>query len=92
MGNAIRKNGLLPQPPSPRDLSERFEGQLEIIIEGVGTEKAYFDLDALAAHVAKVHRLKNPRSSFVVGDIRNAPWEIVSFDRLRKKLVVRPVH
>lgn len=91
MRGAIRKNGLLPQQPSARDLSEQFTGVLTITIYGIGTKKRFFNGDSLAAHVAEVHRLLHPRSDFVVGDARNAPWEIVSFDRLMKTLIVRPV-
>lgn len=91
MSGTIRKNGLLPQPPSARDLSERFTGMLTITIHGVGTQKKFFNGDSLATHVAEVHRSLHPRSNFVIGDIRNTPWEIVFFDREAKKLVVRPV-
>ena len=88
----MQQNGLRPQPPSNRDLSEQFTGTLEITIYGIGTKKEFFNGDSLAAHVAAVHRSLKKPSFLVVGDERNAPWEIVSFDRLMKTLVVRPVH
>lgn len=38
-----------------RDLSERFEGKLEITIEGLCSETMVFDYDTLATHVACVY-------------------------------------
>ncbi len=37
-----------------RDLSELYEGELEVTIQGVGTKKINVDLDILATHVALV--------------------------------------
>lgn len=73
-----------------RDLSEPYEGELEITIEGVCTHKAVFGYDTLAAHVACIHLL-NGGDYVIIGDIRKSPWELVSFDRGAKKLVVKPV-
>ncbi len=73
-----------------RDLSEIWEGELEITIEGVGTRIYIFDRDHLATHVAiVVARLTD--KSVIVNNIKKAPWEIISFDREAKRLVVRPV-
>lgn len=74
-----------------RDLSERFEGELEIRIEGVGMKKVVLDNDRLAEHVATLHYILT-KDVIDVPNAYRAPWEIVSFNRITKKLVVRPVH
>lgn len=73
-----------------RDLSEVYEGELEITIEGVCSQRATFDRDTLASHVACV-QLFNGGDMLIIGDIHRSPWEVVSFDREEKKLVVRPL-
>lgn len=73
-----------------RDLSEVYEGELEITIEGVCTQRYVFDRDNLATHVALV-QVFNGGDGLIIGDIRKSPWEVVSFDREAKKLVVRPI-
>ena len=73
-----------------RDFSEIFEGELEITIEGIGTAKYVFDCDTLGGCVAFVQCMLATKMVFI-NDIRQAPWEIISFDRAAKKLIVRPV-
>lgn len=73
-----------------RDLSELWEGQLEITIQGLGSRIFNFDKDCLATHVAIVNMRLSDEPVFV-GDIKKSPWEIVSFDRQAKKLVVAAV-
>ena len=86
---------IFPKKISSRNLSELFEGELEITIEGIGTKKMNWDYGCLATHVATTQIMlsfeKNDCSALIVNDVANAPWEIVSFDRAAKKLVVRPV-
>jgi len=72
------------------DLSELWEGQLEITIEGLGVRIYNFDRDNLATHVALV-AIKLGSECIFVNNIKKSPWEIVSFDRQAKRLVVKPV-
>lgn len=75
---------------SSRDFSEAYEGRLEITIEGIGTRSFTFERDLLAFHIATVQCLLS-NDVCIVSNIKNAPWTLVSFDREKKKLVVRPV-
>ena len=74
----------------PNDLSELLDGRLEITIEGIGTKTMTFEREPLASHIAFIQCILT-RDCVFCGDISNAPWEIVSFDRAARKLVVRPV-
>ena len=74
----------------PNDLSELYEGKLEITIKGVGTQIMIFKREPLAKYVA--HPLFTLTNNFVYcNEISNSQWEIISFDRANRKLVVRPV-
>ena len=73
-----------------RDLSEVWEGELEIEIIGVGTKQFVFDQDTLAFHVCIVKAALGDGWSFI-DNVRKSPWEIVSFDRKQGKLVVATV-
>lgn len=75
-----------------RDLSEIYEGELEITIEGIGTQCMIFERDTLASHVALVQLYRgHGDKGIIIGDVRKSPWEVISFDREAGKLVVRPV-
>lgn len=74
----------------PRDLSELFEGRLEITIEGIGTQTMTFEHEPLAAHVAFVQCILTGNAVFC-SDVSSSPWKIISFDREAGKLTVRPV-
>lgn len=73
---------------SPRDFSEVYEGGLEITIEGIGTKFFTFEYDSLASHIATVQCLLS-MDVIIVNNVKNAPWTLISFDREKKKLVVR---
>lgn len=73
-----------------RDLSELYEGELEITIEDVCTQTGVFDCDTLAAHVACVYLSVCDNYVFIT-DVRQSPWEVISFDRQARTLVVRRV-
>ena len=75
---------------NPRDLSELFEGELEITIEGVGTQKMIFDCEPIGSHIAFVHCILT-MNMVIISDIYNAPYQIVSFDREARKLIVRSI-
>jgi len=70
-----------------RDLSEVFDS-VHVTIEGIGSFGS-MGVESLAHHVATVAVVLTGKPLFCYpGD---APWEVVSFDREAKKLVVRPV-
>ena len=71
-----------------RDLSEVWEGELEITIQGVGARCVLFDRDLLASHVAFVQVMLLEDECIFVNNVRKSPWRIVSFDRTAKKLTV----
>ena len=73
-----------------RDLSELYEGELEVTIQGVGTKKINVDLDILATHVALVEIIFTGEM-VVIEDVIKSPWEICSFNRENGKLVVKRV-
>lgn len=75
---------------NPRDLSELFEGELEITIEGVGAMKMIFDRKQIGSHIAFVHCMLT-MNMVIISDIYNAPYQIVSFDREARKLIVRSI-
>ena len=73
------------------DLSEVVGRTLDVTIDGVGTMKtAFLSPQSLAVHAGHVH-VCFTGETLIVQDPGDAPWEIVSFDRQAKKLVVRPV-
>ena len=74
-----------------RDLSEVWQGELEITIQGVGTKKYVFDMDTLASDVALVSLMLSHGVGVIVNNIKKSPWKIISFDRTAKKLVVERV-
>lgn len=75
-----------------QDLSALYEGELEITIEGLGTQRAVFDFDTLAAHVACVYFALAPDCpGLLFIDPRRSPWEVVSFQPEARRLIVKPV-
>ena len=76
-----------------RDLREIVRETLHITIEGIGdfTDQQWIHL-ALAQRIAVAAcRIQKASQIPHVGDAGNAPWEIVSFDRVKRQLVVKPV-
>lgn len=88
MFNGLRN--IFSRKAPPNELSELFEGELEITIEGIGTQKMMFDCEPLVGHIATIQAILTMHVVFV-SDVSCPPWKIVSFDREAKKLVVRPV-
>lgn len=104
------RNLFIRRAPS-RDLSELFEGELEITIEGIIAHNRIFEYEMIESHASGETRVVTfqeqvPLCTYVaraeeritgkyysnVLKTTDAPWEILSFSRAKKKLVVRLVH
>ena len=75
---------------NPRDLSEYWQGILQITIEGVGTRSYSFGRDVLANHVAVVQIALGGGRVFVNNN-KMSPWRIISFDRAKNGMIPKLV-